>query len=62
LTIGLILALGLFLCACAVEWGKPDDTGDSSEQTLRDRNLLYREEQQRIERNRQLDRGGPSDR
>ena len=63
LTAGLVLTLGLVLGACAVQFGPaPEDAPDSSEQTPRDRNRLYQDEQQRMYQQRQLDRSGPSDR
>src|SRR5215471_10303104 len=63
LTLGLLLTIGLALGGCAFKWGDTDeDPGNSSDTTARDRNRLYQQEQQRIYQQRQLDRGGPSDR
>jgi|RhiMetdeSRZDD1v2_1073273.scaffolds.fasta_scaffold40831_5 hypothetical protein len=45
----LLIALGLGLAGCAVEFG---GGGDST--TVRDRSRLYMQEQERLERDRQL--------
>ncbi len=65
LTLTLILGLGagLVLGACAIPFGTgTDPTSQPPEETRRDRNRLFLEEQERIERARQLERVGPSDR
>ena len=63
LTVGLVLMLGMALGACSVPFGPGgEDAPNSPEQTPRERNELYQQEQQRIYEQRQLDRSGPSDR
>ena len=63
LTAGLVLTLGLVLGACSVPFGPGgEDSPGVSDQTPRERNQLYQEEQQRMYRQNQLDRSGPSDR
>lgn len=63
LTVGLALAAGLVLGACAIPFGNGTEPSNRPpEETRRDRNRLYLEEQERIERERTLDRVGPSDR
>jgi hypothetical protein len=61
----LILIVGSVLGGCAIPFGNggdPSPSYQSPEETRRDRNRLYMEEQQRMERERQFDRIGPSDR
>jgi len=59
----LALTLGLVLGACSVPFGPGgEDSPSASEQTPRERNQLYQQEQQRLYQQRQLDRSGPSDR
>lgn len=41
------------LAACAITFGESPEPGDGSPENLRQRNLLYREEQDRLERLRQ---------
>ena len=63
LATGCVLAAGLVLAACAVEFGnRPDSSESSAPKTPRDRNRRYWEEQQQLERQYQFDRVGPSDR
>jgi hypothetical protein len=63
LTAGLVIAAGLVLGACSIPFGQgAESTGGSSEETPRDRNRLYLQEQERMERKMQFDRVGPSDR
>jgi hypothetical protein len=63
LTLTLALAAGLVLGACAIPFGIGSEPSDRPpEQTRRDRNRLYLEEQERMERQRTFDRVGPSDR
>jgi hypothetical protein len=57
------LALGLLLAGCAIPFGNGGEPpGRSPEETRRDRQRLYLEEQERRERERLFDRVGPSDR
>jgi hypothetical protein len=60
----LILILGTGLTGCTIPFGNGGDPSyQSPEETRRDRNRLYQEEQQNMERARQFDRiGPPSDR
>ena len=61
LTVGLALAAGLVLGACAIPFGNGTESTDRSpEQRRRDQNRLYLEEQERMERGRTFDRAGPS--
>ena len=65
LTLTLILGLGagLVLGACAIPFGNgPEPSNRPPEETRRDRNRLYLEEQERMERSRLFERVGPSDR
>jgi hypothetical protein len=63
LTVGLALAAGLVLGACAIPFGNgAEPSNRPPEETRRDRNRLYLEEQERMERSRMFDRVGPSDR
>lgn len=62
LATGAILAAGLVLGACSFQFGQGSDSPDQSSQTPRDRNRLYRQEQEQVERQYQFDRVGPSDR
>jgi hypothetical protein len=66
LAVGLALVTGLVLGACAIPFGDGAETrptGQSPEETRRDRSRLYQEEQERMERGRTFDRvGPPSDR
>lgn len=61
LTVGLI-ALG----GCAIPFGSGPESTDTTDQSgrerRRERNRLFLEEQERIERGREFDRVGPSDR
>lgn len=61
LTVGLV-ALG----GCAIPFGSGQESTDSMDQSgrerRRERNRLFLEEQERIERGREFDRVGPSDR
>jgi len=59
---GTVLAAGLVLGACSFQFGQGSDSPDQSSQTPRDRNRLYRQEQEQVERQYQFDRVGPSDR
>jgi hypothetical protein len=57
------LAAGLVLGACAIPFGNgTDSTERSPQRTPRDRNRLYLQEQERMEREVQFDQVGPSDR
>jgi hypothetical protein len=60
------LVAGLVLGACAFQFGDgagTEPTGQSPEETRRDRSRLYQQEQERMERGRTFDRvGPPSDR
>ena len=59
----LVLALGFMLGSCTIPFGNGGEpTSRSPEETRRDRNRLYTEEQERMERERTFDRIGPSDR
>ena len=59
----LVLALGFMLGSCTIPFGNGSEpTSRSPEETRRDRNRLYTEEQERMERERTFDRIGPSDR
>lgn len=63
LTLTLALVAGLVLGACAIPFGIGTEPSDRPpEETRRDRNRLYLEEQERMERQRMFDRVGPSDR
>jgi hypothetical protein len=63
LAAGLVLAGGLVAAACTIQFGSGSDSTDpASRETPRDRNRLYQQEQQLMERQRQFDRVGPSDR
>jgi len=62
LATGSVLAAGLVLGACSFQFGQGSDSPDQSSQTPRDRNRLYRQEQEQVERQYQFDRVGPSDR
>ena len=63
LTVGLALVVGLVLGACAIPFGNgTDSTEESPQKNPRDRNRLYLQEQERVERQFQFDRVGPSDR
>ena len=64
LTLILGIGAGLVLGACAIPFGNGSEptTTRSSEETSRDRNRLYLQEQERTERQRQFERVGPSDR
>jgi len=62
LATGSLLAAGLVLGACSFQFGQGADSPDQSSQTPRDRNRLYRQEQEQVERQYQFDRVGPSDR
>lgn len=64
LTVGLALGAGLVLGACSIPFGNGTEPADRPpEETRRDRNRLYLEEQERMERGRTFDRvGPPSDR
>jgi len=54
LTLTLALAAGLVLGGCAIPFGNGTETRDRpAEETRRDRNRLFLEEQERIERGRQ---------
>lgn len=58
------LMLGTILGGCAIPFGNGGDTSpsyQSPEETRRERNRLYIEEQERQERARSFDRVGPSD-
>ncbi len=60
-----ILILGTVLAGCAIPFGNGGDSSSyqSPEEKRRERNRLYQEEQQNMERERQFDRiGPPSDR
>jgi hypothetical protein len=60
---GLALASALVAGGCTVQFGSGSDTMDpAARETPRDRNRLYQQEQQLMERQRQFDRVGPSDR
>jgi hypothetical protein len=61
-TAGAALAAGLVLGACAIPFGSQSDSDPSNPESSRDRNRLYLQEQQRMERERVFDRVGPSDR
>ena len=59
----LALAAGLILGGCAIPFGAGAESTDrSAEETRRDRNRLYLEEQERIERARQTFDPVPSER
>ena len=60
----LVLILGMVLAGCAIPFGNGGDPSyQSSEESRRERNRLYQEQQQNMERERQFDRiGPPSDR
>jgi hypothetical protein len=60
-TVALALTASLALGACAVRFG-PDPSESPGPDGTRDRNRLYLEEQQRLERQRVFDRSGPSER
>jgi hypothetical protein len=65
LAVGLAFTAGLVLGACSIPFGNEtaiEPTSRSPEETRRDRNRLYLEEQERMERQRVFDRVGPSDR
>ena len=63
LAVGLALAAGLVLGACAITFGNGTEPSDRPpEETRRQRNRLFLEEQERMERQRTFDRVGPSDR
>jgi hypothetical protein len=63
LATALVLAGGLLLGACAVQFGSGSDSPDqSSQKKPHDRNRLYWQEQEQLERQYQFDRVGPSDR
>ena len=62
-TAGLVIAAGLVLGACAIPFGQGSESPEGSSQgTPRDRNQLFLQEQERMERKMQFDRVGPSDR
>ena len=52
---------GLLLGACSIPLGN-GSSGQSSQETPGDRNRLYWQEQEQLERQYQFDRMGPSDR
>jgi hypothetical protein len=59
----LALAVGLVLGGCAIPFGNGTEPTDRpAEERRRDRNRLYLEEQERMERERMFDRVGPSER
>ena len=59
----LAIVAGLVLGACSFTFGPgADSTEPSPQETPRDRNRLYQQEQQQLERQYQFDRVGPSDR
>jgi hypothetical protein len=59
----LAIAAGLVLGACSIPFGNGAESTESSpRETPRDRNQLYLQEQERVERQFQFDRVGPSDR
>jgi hypothetical protein len=61
----LMLALALLqaLAGCSIPFGNGGDPSlQSPAETPRDRNRLYTDEQERMERSRMFDRVGPSDR
>lgn len=63
LTLLLGLAVGLALGGCALTFGNgAEPTSRPSQETPRDRNRLFLEEQERLERQRTFDRVGPSER
>jgi hypothetical protein len=60
LAVGLALAAGLVLGACAIPFGEGGDpSSQSPEQTRRDQNRRYIEEQGAYERQQTFDRVGP---
>jgi uncharacterized protein HemX len=60
---GLLLVAGLALGACSFQFGSgAEPSSDTSEEANRERNRLYQQEQMQMERQRQFDRIGPSDR
>ena len=62
-TLLLVLTLGSVLGGCTIPFGNGGEpTSQSPEETRRERNRLYMEEQERMERSRQFERVGPSDR
>ena len=60
------VALGIALTGCSIPFGnggEPAPSGESPQETRRERNRLYLEEQERMQRQNQFDRvGPPSDR
>lgn len=60
LAVGLALAAGLLLGACAIPFGDGGaPSSQSPEERRRDQNRLYLEEQEAIERQRTFERVGP---
>jgi hypothetical protein len=60
--LGVVLLLAGSVAACAITFGEDPDPGQP-EQTPRERNLLFQEEQERLERSRQsLEPVRPSER
>jgi outer membrane biogenesis lipoprotein LolB len=59
----LAIVAGLVLGACSIPFGPgADSTEPPPRETPRDRNRLYQQEQEQVERQYQFDRVGPSDR
>jgi hypothetical protein len=59
----LAIVAGLVLGACSIPFGNgAESTDPSRRETPRDRNRLYLQEQEQLERQYQFDRVGPSDR
>jgi hypothetical protein len=59
----LVLVAGLVLGACSIPFGPgADPTEPPPRETPRDRNRLYQQEQEQLERQYQFDRVGPADR
>jgi hypothetical protein len=59
----LILGLWIALGGCAIPFGNGGETTSGTPQETRgERNRLLQDEYEKIERDRLMDRGGPSDR
>jgi hypothetical protein len=59
----LAIVAGLVFGACSIPFGPGADSSEPPpRETPRDRNRLYQQEQERLERQKQFDRVGPSDR